>query len=179
MIQIRTPMALAAILLSSVASTLPLSGQESGARFFSLGLSAGAGATDANRRGDSWDFGPVFGGRIEWSRGTSAALLRVDVQPFRAARTDRVGDFRAVYLLPTYAVGSPNSRIGLSAGVGVFGLRSETEEETRKVAFVAGVSGSKRITGSLSLDFGWKRVRNVEGLRSNVFMLQLVKGWRL
>jgi hypothetical protein len=154
-------------------------GQERGTRFFSFGLTAGVGAADANKRADSWDFGPVFGGRMEWSRGTSAALLRVDVQPFRGARTDRAGDFRAAYFLPTYALGNPGRRLALSAGVGVFDLRSESEEETRKAAFVAGVSGSTRITGSLLLDFSWKRVRNVEGLRSNVYMLQLVKRWRL
>jgi hypothetical protein len=177
--QQRIQVALTAILLSSLALPAPSSGQEGGPRSFSVGLSAGGGATDAKRRGDSWDFGPVFGGRFEWSRRNSAALLSVDVQPFRAARTDREGDFRALYIMPTYALGGPGSRLGLSAGLGVFDLRSEDEEDKRAVAFVAGVSGSRRIAQSLSLELAWRRVRNVEGLRSNVYLLQLVKRWGL
>jgi len=178
-IQLRTPVALAAILLCSMLLPPSSSAQEGGPRSFSVGLSAGGAATDAKRRGDSWDFGPAFGGRFEWSRRNSAALLSIDVQPFRAARTDREGDFRAVYIMPTYALGGPGSRLGLSAGLGIFDLRSETEEDKRAVAFVPGISGSRRIAESLSLELAWRRVRNVEGLRSNVFMLQLVKRWGL
>ncbi len=162
-----------------VLSPAPLRAQEESGSYLALGISAGAGAADANRREDSWDFGPVFGGRIEWSRGASAAFLRVDVQPFKAGRTDQAGDFRAVYLLPTYAFGPPGRRLGFSVGMGVFDFTSEGGESERKAGFVAGVSGSTRISGSLLLDMAWKRIRNVNGLRSNIFMLQLVKRWRL
>jgi hypothetical protein len=153
--------------------------QEGRSSYLAVSLSAGAGAADVRKRGDSWDFGPVFGGRLEWSRATSAALLSVDVQPFKAGRTDRPGDFRAVYLLPTYAFGSPGRRLGLGIGMGVFDFTSEDGESETKVGFAAGVSGSTRISRSLSVELGWKRIRNVEGLRANLFLLQLVKRWRL
>jgi len=157
----------------------PVHAQEGRSSYLALGLSAGAGAADARRRDDSWDFGPVFGGRVEWSRGTWAALLRADVQPFKAGRTDQAGDFRAVYVLPTLAIGLPGRRLGLGVGMGIFDLTSGSGEEERKLGFVAGISGATRISDSLSLDLAWRRVRNVGGLQSNVFMLQLVKRWRL
>ena len=168
------------LLLAGVCGALPapLSGQGGGGSSLALGLSAGGGVVDNNRRDDAWEFGPVFGGRFEWSRGTSAAQLKVDVQPFRTGRTNQPGDFRAVYILPTYAVGSERSRIGLSLGMGVFDLTSEAGDEGRKVGFVSGLSGSVGVSRSLSVELGWKRIRDVEGIDANLYSVQLVQLWR-
>ncbi|MBT8396276.1 MAG: hypothetical protein HKO65_17250 [Gemmatimonadetes bacterium] len=152
--------------------------QEGRSSSFLVGLTAGAGAVDNKRREDAWDFGPVFGGRFGWSRGGSAVLLTVDAQPFRAGRTNQAGDFRAVYILPTYAVGSPGRRLAIGLGMGVFDLTSEFGEDNRKVGFVPSLSGSTRVSRSISVEVGWKRIRNVEGIKANLFTLQLVQLWR-
>jgi hypothetical protein len=102
----------------------------------------------------------------------------VDVQPFRAERTSQAGDFRAVYILPTYAIGSESNRIAIGVGMGVFDFTSEVEEDGVEVGLVIGASGSYRLSRSNNLEFGWKRIRNVHGLRANVFSLQLVQRWR-
>ena len=142
-----------------------------------VGITAGAGAVDNKRLFDAWTFGPAFGGRIEWARRAWAATLKVDVQPFRADRTDRIGDFRAVYILPTYSAGPPGRQLGLSLGMGVFDLTEEGGEESREMGFVAGLSASTRIYRSLSAELGWKRVNNVAGLKGSFYSLQLVQSW--
>ncbi len=151
--------------------------QEIRSNYFTFSLTAGAGAVDNKRREDAWDFGPVFGAKLGLTRATSAALLTVDVQPFRAGRTTEAGDFRAVYILPTYAVGSPGRRLALGLGMGVFDLTSEFGEGTRKIGFVPSVSGSTRVSRSLSIEFGWKRIRNVEGLKASLYTVQLAQRW--
>ena len=156
----------------------PVVAQERGSRYLALGLTGGAGLVQTDRRADAWKFGPVFGGRFEWSRGASAAWMVVDVQPFRAERTSQAGDFRAIYILPTYAMGSESRRIAIGLGMGVFDFTSEVEEDAVKVGLVIGVSGSYRLSRSNNLELGWKRIRNVNGLRANVFSLQLVQRWR-
>lgn len=181
-----TALALALALSGLVASSPdPLSGQRgpqapaSGLSSFAFGLAAGGGAVNNKRLDDSWDFGPVFGGRFEYSWGQSSALLNVDVQPFRAGRTDRPGDFRAVYVLPSLAGGPPGGQFGFSLGVGAFDLRSEElGDEGWKTAFVAALFGSTRVTRTLSLELGWKRLGNVGGLKGSLYTLQLVQRWK-
>jgi hypothetical protein len=150
-----------------------------GSSSFAFGLAAGGGAANNKRLNQNWDFGPVFGGRFEYSWGQSSALLNVDVQPFWASRTQTPGDFRAVYILPSLAGGPPGGQFGFSLGVGVFDLRSpELGDEGRKAAFVAALFGSTRITQTLSLELGWKRLGNVGGLKGSLYTLQLVQRWR-
>ena len=158
--------------------TPPLSAQERGPSYLALGLSAGAGFVQTIRQEDVWKFGPFFGGRLEWSRGGSAAWLIVDAQPFRAERTSQAGDFRALYLLPAFAVGTESRRVAIGLGMGVFDFSSEMEESDVAVGFVVGASGSFRLSQSNFMELGWKRIRNVEGLRANAFSLQLVRRWR-
>lgn len=149
----------------------------SGSSPLGFGLSAGAGAVDNKRLGETGDFGPIFGGRFEWNRGESSASLSVDVQPFRASQSNQPGDFRAVYILPAYALGPPGNQIGVALGLGIFDLRSEVGTESREVGFVAAISGSRSVSRSLSLELGWKRIRNVSGMNANLYTLQLVKRW--
>lgn len=153
----------------------PPQGSRSGG--LALGLSAGGGAVDNKRLTETWTFGPVFGGRIEWSMKESSALLKVDVQPFRADRTDRFGDFRAIYILPSYALGTPGRQVALSLGMGIFDLTEEGAEDDREVGFVAALYGSNRLTRTLSVELGWKRIRNVAGLKVSFYTLQLVQRW--
>jgi hypothetical protein len=130
------------------------------------------------RLDDDWKFGPVFGGRFEWSRGGSGALLMVDAQPFRAERTSQEGDFRALYVLPALSVGTESRRLAIGLGAGVFDFSSEVEESDIVVGMVVTAAGSFRVARSSSVEFGWKRIRNVSGLRANLFTLQLVQRWR-
>ena len=154
----------------------PVSAQEGG-RYLSLGLSAGGGLVQTQRLDDDWKFGPLFGGRFEWSRGGTAAWLLVDAQPFRAERTSQEGDFRALYVLPAFAFGTPSSRFGIGLGVGVFDFSSELEESDVVVGMVVGATGAFRVARSSSVEFGYKRIRNVNGLRANVYSLQWVQRW--
>ena len=171
---------LAACLAGSVVfQATPLFAQQGPPGHLSLGVSAGAGFVQTSRREDSWKFGPFFGGRFEWSGSTSAASLSVDVQPFRADRSNQAGDFRAVYLLPGVAMGAESRRIGLGLGLGVFDFRSEVGEDGTKVGFVAGASGAFRLQGSNFLELAWRRIRNVNGLSANVYMVQMVRRFRL
>jgi len=151
------------------------------ARYLSLGLSAGPGAVQLRGLDDTWTLGPVMGGRLEWGNRRSAALLRVDVQPFRGKGTPTSGDFRALYVLPSYgvAVGSGGRRVGFGLGLGVFDFKGGTGKEGVEVGFVAAAAGSARITGSYFVELGWRRMQNVKGLRANVWSLQLVRRWRL
>jgi hypothetical protein len=105
--------------------------------------------------------------------------MTVDVQPFRAEGSLDAGDFRAVFLLPYYAVGSGSRRIGLGIGMGVFDFGSGPSAEGLTLGFVAGASGSARISGPYFIELGWKRINNVHGLRANLWGLQLVRRWRL
>jgi hypothetical protein len=146
--------------------------------YLAIGISAGGGGVDNKRLFDSWDFGPVFGARVEWSRGPSSWLLYVDAQPFRAGRSNQPGDFKALYIMPAYLAGSEGLRVGLALGAGIFDLTSETGDDGREVAFVPSLFGSGRLTRTLSLEFGWKRVRNVRELRADVFTIQLVQRFR-
>lgn len=169
------------VFLATVLGALPifsgtLSGQE--ARHFFVGLTAGPGAVQVRGRDDSWDVGPIVGGRVEWGGRRSVAYLTVDVQPFRGEGAT-AGDFRALYLLPYYAVGSGGRRIGFGVGMGVFDFEAGTAKDGIEVGFVTGASGSARINGSYSVELGWKRIQNVRGLRANVWSLQLVRRWRL
>jgi len=143
--------------------------------YFAVGLSAGGGALDNNRQFDNWDLGPVFGARIEWFRGQSAWRLYVDAQPFRAGRSNQAGDFRALYVMPAFVAGPPGVRIGLALGAGIFDLTSEFGDDSRKVAFVPSLFGSARISRDMSIEFGWKRIRDVEGSDASFFTLQLVQ----
>lgn len=164
---------------------LPLSAQErppsqgNRSSYLAFGLSAGAGAVDNKRLGESWDIGPFFGGRLEWARRESSAWLSVDVQPFQAHRSNRPGEFRAVYILPAYAFGPPGSQVGVALGMGIFDLTPEVEPDNRKVGFVAAMSASRGVSRNLSIELGWKRIRNVAELNANLFTLQLVKRWGL
>lgn len=176
----RLPVACVAFLVlfgSLVFPPNPVSAQENG-RYLSLGLSAGGGLVQTQRLDDAWKLGPVFGGRFEWSRGTSAAWLMVDAQPFRAERTSQEGDFRALYIIPAFAFGSPSRRFALGLGAGVFDFSSELEESDVVVGMVISASGAFRVARSSSVELGWKRIRNVNGLRANVYTLQLVQQWR-
>jgi hypothetical protein len=76
-------------------------------------------------------------------------------------------------------MGSENRRIGFGLGLGLFDFEGGAATEGVKAGFVTGASGSARLSRSYSLEFGWKRVNNVEGLRANVWSLQLVRRWRL
>lgn len=170
------------LLLAFLLNILPpflgaLSAQE--ARFLSLGLSAGPGAVQFRGGVDNWTIGPFLGGRIEWSSRQSAAFLALDVQPFDAEGTSATGDFRALYLLPSYAVISGGRRIGFGLGMGVFDFKGGAEDDGIEVGFVAGASGSARIKGSVFVEIGWKGIQNVRSLRANVWSLQLVRRWRL
>ena len=155
----------------------PPSSQDNLSSGLVVGLTAGAGVVDNKRLFDAWKFGPVFGGRVAWARRTWAATLKVDVQPFRHDRTDRVGDFRATYILPTYSAGTAGRQLGLSLGVGVFDVTEEGGVEDREVGFVGGLSASTRLTRSLSAEFAWKRINNVAGLKASFYSLQLVQSW--
>ncbi len=170
---------LVSLLLNIFPTSLrPLSGQE--ARYLSLGLSAGPGAVQLKGgRAEKWDFGPVLGGRLEWSSIRSVAFLALDVQPFQAEGTSEAGDFRAAYVLPSYAVISGGRRIGFGLGMGIFDFKGGAAEDGIEVGFVAGASGSVRIRGSYFVELGWKGIQNVKALRANIWSLQLVKGWRL
>ncbi len=149
------------------------------ARQLTVGLSAGPGAVQTGRRGGSWGLGPFFGGRIEWENSRSAAFLTVDVQPFRAEGPPTADEFRAVYLLPAYAIGPVTRRIGIGIGLGVFDFGASTVADGLEVGFVTGASGSARLSGPYSVELGWKRISNVKGLTANVWTLQLVRRWRL
>jgi hypothetical protein len=184
--KLRMPV-LALVLASAgllAAFSSPLSAQRrsppspGGPNFFSVGVSAGAGAIDNKRLFDSWDFGPVFGARLEWFRGNSSWLLYADVQPFSALRSNMVGDFKAFYIMPSYVMGPPGFRIGVAAGMGVFDLTSEEEDDERVTAFVPSLFGSRQLYRSLSLEFAWKRIANVKGMRADLFTLQLVQDFR-
>lgn len=155
----------------------PASGQE--ARSLFLGLSAGPGAVQLRGRAENWTFGPFFGGRLEWGNRRSAALLTLDVQPFRGEDNPTTGHFRAMYVLPSYAVGSRGRRIGFGLGLGVFDFQGGVAEEGVEVGFVAAASGSMRITGTYFVELGWRRIQNVRGLRPEIWSLQVVKRWRL
>lgn len=146
--------------------------------YFAVGLSAGGSATDNKRLFDRWDFGPVFGARLEWFRGRSSWLLYADVQPFRALRSNIDGDYRAYYILPAYVLGTPESRIGIAAGVGVFDFTLEGQDDGRETAFVPSLFASRQILNTLSVEFGWKRIANVRGLRVDLYTLQLVQQLR-
>lgn len=154
-----------------------LSAQEGG--YLSVGLSAGLGGVQLIPRGESWDFGPLLGGRVEWSRARSIAFLTLDLQPFRAEGSPNAGDFRALYLLPSYAVESGGRRIGFGIGMGMFDFQGGTVKEGVEFGFVGGLSGSARIGGSYFLELGWRRIQNVRDFRANLWSLQLVRRWRL
>ncbi len=149
------------------------------ARRLTAGVSAGAGGVQIRGRGDSWDFGPFVGGRLEWGNRRSAASLTVDVQPHRAEGTSTADEFRAVYLLPAYAIGSTTRRIGVGIGMGIFDFGAGTVADGLEVGLVTGASGSARLSESYLVELGWKRVGNVKGLTANVWTLQLVRRWRL
>ena len=160
---------------------LPTAGSLSAqqARQLTVGLSVGPGAVQTRGRGGSWDFGPFVGGRVEWGDRRSVASLTVDVQPFRAEGAPTADAFRAVYLLPAYAIGSATRRVGLGIGMGVFDFGAGTVADGIEVGFVTGASGSARLSGPYFIELGWKRIGNVKGLTANVWTLQLVRRWRL
>jgi len=146
--------------------------------YLAVGLSAGGGGVDNKRLGENWDFGPVFGGRVEWARRESSARLSVDVQPFRASLSNQPGDFQAVYISPAYAFGPPGSQLGITLGMGIFDLRPELEPKRRKSGFVGGLFGSKSVSRGFSLELGWKKIRSGPALNVSLYTLQLVKLWR-
>ncbi len=153
------------------------------AKQLTLGVSAGAGGVQARGRSGSWDFGPFFGGRVGWGNRRSAASLGIELQPFRAEGPTSADEFRAIYLLPSYVIGSGGRRIQVGIGMGVFdfsageGAGSLVPDGT-EIGVVAGASGSIRFGRTLSVELGWKRINNVQGLRANVWSLQLVRSWR-
>jgi hypothetical protein len=149
-----------------------------------LAVSAGAGAVQTRGRAGSWDFGPFFGSRVEWGNRRSGVALGIDIQPFRAEGTTSAGDFRAIYLLPSYIIGSGSRRVRIGIGLGVFDFSGGDEAGTpfldgTEVGMVGGASGSMGLGRSFSIELGWKRINNVQGLRANVWSLQLVRSWRL
>jgi len=153
------------------------------AKQLTLGVSAGAGAVQARGRAGSWDFGPFFGGRVAWGNRRSAASLGIGVQPFWADGPTSAGEFRAVYLLPSYVIGSGRRLIRVGIGLGVFdfvaregagGLAADGTE----IGMVPGASGSMPLDRSFSIELGWKRINDVQGLRANVWSLLLVRSWR-
>ena len=107
---------------------------------------------------------------------TSAASLSVDVQPFRADRSSQAGDFRAVYILPGLRHGGGVHAASGSGWEWVYSISHPSiGEDGTKVGFVAGASGSFRIQGSNFVELAWRRIRNVNGLSANVYMLQMVR----
>jgi hypothetical protein len=80
--------------------------------------------------------------------------------------------------MPAYLAGSEGLRVGLALGAGIFDLTSETGDDGREVAFVPSLFGSGRLTRTLSLEFGWKRLANVRDLRADLFTIQLVQRFR-
>jgi hypothetical protein len=162
----------------------PLEGQARDVKRLTVGVTAGAGAVQTTGRDSSWDFGPFFGGRLEWGTRRSAAALGVDVQPFRAEGNDAADEFRAIYVLPSLVFGSGGRRVRLGVGLGVFDFAGGRVAESSfsdgaEIGLVAGASGALRIRPVYSVEVGWKRIQNVEGLRANVWTLQLVRSWGL
>jgi len=146
-------------------------------RNLSVAFSAGGGGVQIRGIPDHWSFGPVLGGRVEWGNRRSAVSLAIDAQPFRAEGPPRTGDFRAVYLLPFYAVGSGGTRFGLGVGLGVFDFRGGTVDEGIETRFVAAASGSIPVPRGWFVQLGWKRIRNLKGLRPDVWTLGVERRW--
>lgn len=171
-----------ALFLGIIGFSLPVDGVAwaQDVRQLSVGVSAGGGGVQPRFRDSSWDFGPFFGGRVEWGTRRSAAVMRFDLQPFPARGNDAIGEYRAAYLMPSYAVGTSRRRVGFGLGLGLFDFTSSpVADDGLEVGFVTGAHGSLRIAGSYSVELGWKRINNVKGLVANVWSLQLVRRWRL
>ena len=149
-----------------------------------LGVSAGAGGVQARGRTGSWTFGPILGGRVEWWNRRSAASLGIDLQPFWAEGSTSTNQFRAIYLLPSFVIGSVGRRVRIGLGLGVFDFSrgdggGPPDLDDTKIGMVAGASGSVALGRTFFLEPGWKRINNVDGLRANVWSLKLGRSWRL
>jgi hypothetical protein len=144
---------------------------------YSVGLAGGVGGVQPRRGGtDEWHVGPMPGVRARWAATQRSRIglgVVLDVQPFRA--TDDSGmQYRAGYLTPVLEVGSDLLR--LTGGIGVAYLRFDgplPDGQSRWVSYSA-VGGSVGLSRSLGLQVIWRRTGFAEGIRSDVWSIQLV-----
>ena len=160
------------------AALLPAPASAQQTRTLTVGLSVGGGAVHRRPGPDPWTFGPVFGGRVGWGNRRSALSMSVDLQPFLSEGSTIAGDFRALYLLPSYGAGSAGRRVRIGLGLALFQFEDGVTEEGIDVGLAAGASGSLRLPASFSLELGWRLTGDVRGLSANVLMLQLVRLWQ-
>jgi hypothetical protein len=147
------------------------------------GAGGGLAVVQALAGGEAWSPELLIGGRMVWSHRGYSHKLAVDAQPSLVEPSPRHRDirrdFRAVYFMPSFAVGGRRSQFGIGLGGGLLFFEGEGEPAGTLVGFVSGAFWSFRVTGSYFLEFGARRFVNVNRVSANIMSLQLVKLWRL
>ncbi len=144
-----------------------------------VGFAIGAAGVDVRQRGSSWDVGPLIGARVRWSGERSGIGVALDMQPFPASGGATAGEYRALWLLPTWEFRAGTAGVRAGFGLGVLRFDHAQFEGRTEVATLTGAGASVRLPASLSLELGWRRTGFVRGFRSNIWSLQLVRLWRL
>jgi hypothetical protein len=139
---------------------------------------AGAAMVDTNLSGDD-AYGPIIGGRAAWLSTSSGISVSLDLQPFRGHGSDNTGDFRALYIMPSYdfRIGPGYARAGI--GIGVFRFDEVLAGAMTEVVPFTAAGAGLELPASFGLELVWRYANNVRSVRVNTISLALMRTWPL